>query len=315
MNWGEMPGEPVYPGNDSQGSWNASDAVVLPPNYLESLDFVPLASYVHDGWIWVSGKNGVVKRAKLTPLEEPEPIYVPAKPYPTPSSDIYPAVAIFPGMLGIPTEMWEEHTERYFMHGIDRGVLYIEGKDPVPWNGLTNVEESSNGESAVHYRDGRIYLAEVIPGDYTGQATAWFFPDEFSECLGIPEVAHGMYVDNQRPKPFSFAYRSLIGSGTTGDMFGYQIHLVYNAVATLGTRKHKTLTGDVDMAEFTFDLVATPIQLPGYRPSAHYIIDTRNLDPGLVLDLELMIYGSNESSGKLPTPSELLALLDPIEVA
>lgn len=205
---------------------------------------------------------------------------------------------------------WDDPDARYFQHGIDRGVLYPRGKKAVPWNGITGFDEAGNGESSIHYIDGKIFLADVEPSDFSGQLTAFMYPDEFSECIGVPEAADGFYVDNQRGKQFDFCYRSLIGSGVTGDMFGYQLHLVYNAMATIGARQRKTLTNTPAPMDFTFDIVATPVALPGYRPSAHYIIDTRHLDKSTIATLEGIIYGTPTEDARMPTPLELFDTLN-----
>lgn len=227
-----------------------------------------------------------------------------------PSSTLYPSDTLFPG-VGAGTKIaWDATDERYYQTGVDRGVLYPSGKDAVPWNGVTGVDESSGGQSSVLYIDGMIYLADVDPGDFTGQLTAFFWPDAFDECAGIPEAIDGLYVDNQKPKRFSLSYRSLIGSGLEGDSFGYQIHLIYNAVATIGNRSRKTLTDTPTPMEFSFDLVATPVALPGYRPSAHYILDTRHMDAGTLEQLENILYGSEAEAARMPTPTELYDIMN-----
>lgn len=201
---------------------------------------------------------------------------------------------------------WGADHDRYFHQGVDRGILYPHGKGPVAWNGITGVNENSDSSPSVLYRDGIIFYSSVDPGDYSGSLTTFWYPDEFAECAGIPAVTSGFHVDNQRPKPFDLSYRSLIGSGTTGDMFGYQIHLIYNATAQIGSRTRKTLTDDgTEIDELSFDLVCTPVQLPGFRPSAHYIIDTRNLSAERLAELEEILYGDGVTSGALPKPSVL----------
>jgi hypothetical protein len=204
---------------------------------------------------------------------------------------------------------WGAVDDRYYQHGIDRGVLYSSVSDPVVWNGLTGMDENNDGSSSLYYIDGRIYLADAEPGDFSGKLSAYFWPEAFAACVGIPEAADGFYVDNQKPKRFDLSYRSLIGSGLAGDMFGYQIHLVYNVMASLGTRSRKTINESPTPLEFTFDLVATPIALPGYRPTAHYIIDTRHLSPETLADLESILYGSVEADARMPTPIELYDML------
>lgn len=205
---------------------------------------------------------------------------------------------------------WDALEERYYQTGVDRGVLYPDGKDPVPFNGLTGADELGSAKSSILYRDGKVYLADMDPGDYEGSLYAFMWPESFSECLGIPEATDGLYVDNQKPKRFSLSYRSLIGSGTEGDLFGYQIHLIYNAFASIGARNRKTVNNTPAPMEFTFGLVATPVQLPGYRPSAHYIIDTRHLDAATIQSLEEILYGDGVSEARMPTPTELFDLLN-----
>jgi len=121
-----------------------------------------------------------------------------------------------------------------------------------------------------------------------------------------------LYVDNQKPKQFDLSYRTLIGSGTRGDMFGYQIHLIYNCMATIGQRSRNTIGSDVAPVQFKFDIVCTPVKLPGYRPTAHYIIDTRTLDASTISSLETILYGTADgvTPGRMPTPTELFEMLN-----
>lgn len=218
---------------------------------------------------------------------------------------------------------WGDPDERYYQHGLDRGVLYPITSEPVPWNGLVGFDESTEGGvTELYYRDGQIYLADAEPGDFRGQINAIMYPDVFNDHIGLVRATTGLYVDNQKQRPFHFAYRSLVGSGTRGDMFGYQIHLVYNCMATIGTRSRRTIGKDTVPMEFTFDLVCTPIRLPGYRPTAHYVIDTRGMDGLVVETLENILYGENDSMeefidepvsedvpARMPTPTELYDIM------
>lgn len=208
---------------------------------------------------------------------------------------------------------WDNPNERYYEHGIDRGVLYIPwpATDPIPWNGITGFEEGSEqGSTTVLYKDGVVYLADVEASDFAGKLTALFYPDEFGICLGIPMVADGLFVDNQKPRRFGLSYRSLVGSGLEGDRFGYQIHLVYNAIASIGSRSRRTINASPEPVEFTFDIVAAPVQMTGYRPSAHYVIDTRFLSQTTIDGLEVLLYGDGVTPGAMPTPDQLYDLLN-----
>lgn len=205
---------------------------------------------------------------------------------------------------------WDSPNERYYEHGLDRGVLYIPGMDPIPWNGLTGFDEDGTGTTSTLYRDGVIYLADADASDFSGKLSALFFPDAFHECLGIPEAADGFYVGNQKPKKFGFSYRSLIGNGASDNLFGYQIHLVYNAMASIGSRSRRSIGSDSTPVEFGFDIVCTPEKLQGFRPSAHYIIDTRYMNPTTRDALEDMLYGDGTTPGTLPPPNDFYELLN-----
>jgi hypothetical protein len=205
---------------------------------------------------------------------------------------------------------WDDPNARYYEHALDRGVLYLKDMDPIPWNGLTGLDESDGGSTTMYYRDGVVYLADADASDFSAKVTAVFWPDKFGECIGIPEATDGLFVDNQKPKQFNMAYRSLVGSGTKGDMFGYQIHLVYNCIASVGTRSRKTLSDTPETVEFAFDIVCTPVKLAGYRPTAHFIIDTRNMSSSTVAQIETILYGDADTPGTMPDPQVLFDLMN-----
>ena len=198
-----------------------------------------------------------------------------------------------------------DNDERLYQHGTDRGVIYLTDK-AVVWNGITGVQESGNGTNTTYYIDGVMYMTDSEASDFSGSLNCYFFPIEFGECIGLPEIVDGLIIDNQKPKRFGLSYRTLIGSGTKGDRFGYQIHLIYNVLASLGSTDRKSINNTPSPIEFKFDIVATPVSLPGYRPTARFIIDTRNLDPETVAELEEILYGEDPH---LPDPTELYEML------
>jgi len=205
---------------------------------------------------------------------------------------------------------WDDPTRRYYQHGLDHGVLYIGTAAGIPWNGLISVDEGGEGSMEMLYRDGVVYLADAEPGDHVASVTSMMYPDSFGACIGIPKVTDGLYVDNQKPQRFSMSYRTLIGSGSAGDMFGYQIHLIYNCMATIKQRKRNTIGKDTAPVSFEFDIACTPVKLPGYRPTAHIIIDTRSLSPSVLAELEAIIYGTASTAPRMPDPQELFDLMN-----
>ena len=54
---------------------------------------------------------------------------------------------------------WGDPGTRKFSTGVDRGVLFVQGHEGVPWNGLVSVTARSSGGAAVpYYIDGIKYL-------------------------------------------------------------------------------------------------------------------------------------------------------------
>ena len=204
---------------------------------------------------------------------------------------------------------WDDHDERYYYHGLDRGVLYVDGT-AYPWNGLTKIDETSDATSQIDYHDGVPFQVDFVPGDYAASISAIYFPDVFDACLGMPQVVDGLFVDAQPLKPFHLSYRTLVGSGGDSDMFGYQIHLVYNAMANLPSRQHQTMSATATPEDFTFPLIAKPVKLTGCRPSAHYFLDTRFMSSDICAQLEKILYGDGLTPGRMPTPDELYMIMD-----
>jgi len=203
---------------------------------------------------------------------------------------------------------WHKDSDKMFDSGLDRGVIYPEDGTPVAWSGLISVEDSGEQTIREFFIDGVKYLAVVSPRDWKGAVEAYTFPDAFSDLLGIAEVGDGLFLDSQRPKRFGLSYRTLLGDGTNKQH--YRIHFVYNALAALNGFTHKSLTsGGVDPTAFKFDLTAVPERVAGHRPTAHFMVDSRKVDPVTLATLEGQIYGNGYYEPRLPTPTELVNML------
>lgn len=201
---------------------------------------------------------------------------------------------------------WDATGNRLFDVGLDRGVLYLADRSGVPWNGLRSVEEDPGGESTEPlYFDGVKYLDSQKFGDFSATLTAIVFPDEFLEYEGFVED-NGLFIDDQPPKVFHLSYRTLVGNDILGAAFGYQIHLVYNVTAVANTKAHNTLGEETDPTEFSWQLSAVPETIDGYRPTAHFILDSTLLPPAALGLIEDILYGDEDSDAHFPTISELI---------
>lgn len=206
---------------------------------------------------------------------------------------------------------WNSVGEKFFEVGIDKAALYV-GDDPgVPWNGLISVSESPSGGAPVpYYLDGFKYLHISSAEEFEADITAYSAPMSFAQCDGTQAIANGLFVTQQPRKQFGFAYRTLVGNDTEGLDHGYKIHIVYNALAGPAQRQNKSLGASVEPSTFSWHISTMPPIISGFKPSAHLIVDSRYTAPSLMSDIEDILYGSDSSTPRLPTPVEIKAMYD-----
>lgn len=197
--------------------------------------------------------------------------------------------------------MWDQLTDKMYELGVRRGVLYVNNTG-VPWNGLISVAESfDGGDVNAYYFDGIKHVNVVSPRAYKASITAFSAPREFGACVGEHNVVPGFIITRQRRERFGFSYQTLIGDG-----LGYKLHLVYNATATPGSKTYSTL-GDTAFADSrTWSVSAVPEIIEHGIPSAHFVLDSRTVNPNALAHLEKILYGSTTSDPRLPQFLELL---------
>lgn len=201
---------------------------------------------------------------------------------------------------------WDQQGDRHYETGVDRGVLYIQGVG-VTWNGLVNVKESLDGsEIGPTYIDGTKVGSGGRDEDFAFSIEAYTYPDEFALCDGTAEIIDGVFVDQQPPKSFDFSYRTMLGSDLSPDGH-YKIHLVYSALTVPTDKEYLSFSESVDPSTFNWDAATTPPeQIPGYRASAHLIVDTRFIpNPKLLSEFEDILYGTATTPPTMPSPAEV----------
>lgn len=200
------------------------------------------------------------------------------------------------------TLTWDEVGEKIYQTGIDHGVLYLRDGTAVPWNGLINVEETTDSELKVYYLDGVKYLQNLIPGDFQGKLRAFTYPDEFELVNGFAEVAPGLMFDEQPFKSFNLTYRTMVGNDVEGTDFGYKIHILYNIYAKPDAVAYGTLQeSGVTAVEFGWSLTGTPDKVERYKPTVHLTIDSRTTPPDVLQLIESILYGTETTSPGLPS--------------
>jgi hypothetical protein len=201
--------------------------------------------------------------------------------------------------------VWDQIGEKFYQTGIDHGVLYLHDGRVAVWNGLIEMEESSNSELKSFYLDGFKYLENLTPSDFEGKLKAYTYPDEFNEVNGLAEVAPGLTYYEQPPMSFNLSYQTRIGNDIDGTDHGYVIHILYNIIANPDSYAYETLQEQPNAVEFAWALTGTPPKIKYYRPTVHISIDSTET-PQEILDLiEDKLYGTDTSDPSLPSIDDI----------
>lgn len=206
---------------------------------------------------------------------------------------------------------WGTSGQRFFEVGTDRGVLYPTTGDGVAWNGLMSVSESpTGGDPRPYYIDGFKYLNLATSEEFAATIEAFSAPSEFDICDGTASIHNGLFVTQQRRQQFGFSYRTKVGNDEEGLNLGYKIHLVYNALAGPVQRNNVTINDSAEPLTLSWDITTAPMEISGFKPSAHFIIDSRKTPKSVLSLIEDVIYGTSISAPRLPSVEELVYLFD-----
>lgn len=206
---------------------------------------------------------------------------------------------------------WNQAGQRTFEFGVDRGVFFPKIGIGVPWTGLISIDEASNGgDAASYYFDGIKYLDFIANETYEASLQAFSAPSEFNVCDGIKEIAQGLSVTQQPRSMFDLSYRSRVGNDLEGEDHGYKIHLVWDATAASSDQSHKTMNDAPDPEMRTWKILTVPPHWREtvFKPTAHFVIDSRTTPPATLTTLEGYLYGTPTTAPRMPDQSEVVTL-------
>lgn len=206
----------------------------------------------------------------------------------------------------MPELIWDAIGDRTYETGVDRGVLYLPDGTAIPWNGLTAVIEAFDKESSPVYYDGMKISELVSFGDFSGSMKALTYPEEFASIEGLGQARPGVFYGDQPSKAFGLCYRTQVGNDVDGEAAGHKVHILFNVVALPNDKSYVTTSTDPSPVEFEWSIKAVPEEVPGFRHTAHIILDTRYVDPWLLEELESILYGSSNADAALIPMQDLV---------
>lgn len=212
------------------------------------------------------------------------------------------------------TLTWDDTGKRTYHTGTKKGVLYptdtsgAYGKG-IAWSGLTAVTETPSGAEATDlWADDIKYLSVRSTEDFGFTIEAYDYPDEWGECDGSAEAAPGVLLGQQKRKMFGFSFVSTKGNDTEGNDYGYIIHLIYGATASVSERSYATINDSPDAITFSWECSTIPTSIKGHKPAACIRIDSTKVKAGKLTALEKLLYGDESTEPKLPTPDEVIEM-------
>lgn len=210
---------------------------------------------------------------------------------------------------------WDNIGEKFFEAGVEQGVLYKQNNLGVyntgfAWNGLVTVNESPSGaEANKQYANNKVYANITSAEEFSGSLEAFTYPKEFAECDGYAELTPGVSIGQQRRVPFGLSYKTKIGNDLQDLELGYKLHLIYNAKAAPSERNYTTINESPEAMTMSWELSTEPVEVPGKRPTATLVIDSRDVDPARLADLERILYGTDSEEPRLPLPAEVAEIM------
>jgi hypothetical protein len=127
-------------------------------------------------------------------------------------------------------------------------------------------------------------------------------------CEGTNAAYAGLLITQQPRRPFGFSYRTKIGNDLDGLDHGYKIHLVYNALASPSERAYATISDTAEAPTRSWAITTLAPKIHGYRPTAHFVIDSRTTPPLVMTNVEDILYGTEAAPPDMPTVTELMTL-------
>lgn len=211
--------------------------------------------------------------------------------------------------------IWDQLAERFFETGTDRGVLYHQAagvyNNGEVWNGLTAVTESPSGaEANAQYADNIKYLNLMSAEEFGGTIECFTFPPGFLQYDGVKKSAGGLRVAQQSRGVFGFSWRTKKGNALDEDL-GYILHFAYGLQASPSERNYQTVNDSPEPITFSFGVTSTPVEVPGFKPTAICSVDSTDPDvsPTNLAALETILYGSPGNNPRLPLPAEIDSIL------
>ena len=87
---------------------------------------------------------------------------------------------------------------------------------------------------------------------------------------------------------------------------------MYGAQASPSEKNNQTVNDSPEAATMSWEISTTPVEVPGFKPTAHLVVDSTKTDKAKLAKLEEMLYGTDGDQATeptLPMPEKVIELL------
>lgn len=211
---------------------------------------------------------------------------------------------------------------REYSTGIDMVALYLTGKAPTPWEGVTAINESPSGaESNKLYANNVEYLNLLSKEEFGFTIEAYCSPEAFNACDGMETIGTGskVKIHGRKREKFAIAYRVLLGNEnemadndvTTTNC---EYHVVYGCRSGVASNDHSTINESPEAGNFSWEISTEPEALTAeekstysLRETAHIIIRCNGMTPTKLDALQAALYGKTITG--IPSVSSIVTAL------
>ena len=140
-------------------------------------------------------------------------------------------------------------------------------------------------------------------------------PDGFNACLGVKEIATGVFVGQQAHEPFGMCYRNFVGNDAEGTKAEYILTLIYGAMAAPAEETDTGINDSPEAKTMSYECTTTPVEVKDElgvdmcEPTSKLEIDSRKVDAEKLKALEDILYGSATAAARLPMPTEVAEII------
>lgn len=212
---------------------------------------------------------------------------------------------------------WDETGNRRFETGVDKVVLYLlrygRYSNGVPWNGITSINESSEGaEAAPFYADDIKYLNLMSNEEFKATIEAYTYPDEFKSCIGEMALAGGLFIGQQKRSHFGVCYRTLVGNDEQGSDADYKIHIIFDCIASPSEKSYSTTNESPEPITYSWEISTAPVLVPENKPTSTLILDSSKFRQAgaynVLKKIEGFLYGTDSTPPQIPKFSDITDL-------